>query len=296
MEICLVVFIFQAELLNPFSKPCIVAKSYLKLSYKPPNHCDWLHIITMTTSVTKPLILVTGANQGIGLEIVRHLTNEGKHHVLLAARTMAKAESAAAEIKSADITPIVINMSSDDSIAAAVEFVKSTFGKLDILVNNAGISKSPDPNAMVRENYHAVFDTNAAGVAVLTDGFIPLIRASDYHDRRIVNVTSQIGYMGLAYSKTYEFSLYQIGVPAYRVSKSALNMITAYYAVMLKDEGILVTSSSPGFCRTEFTGGQGYKTAAEGAVPIVRATVGGDREKLFATVESEEFRVEEYGW
>ncbi|CAG8233422.1 unnamed protein product [Penicillium salamii] len=251
-------------------------------------------------TVTKPLVLITGANQGLGLATAQQLASTGQYNLLVAARSQEKAEGAVKQLQESgtegSLTPIVINLDQDESITAAAKFVEEHFGSLDILINNAGINRSSDPNATLRESYRAVFETNVFGVAVMTATFLPLLRASKYHDRRIVNVTSGLGQIGIAYSPTSWYSAKVWELPVYRSSKSAINMISAVDAVSLEKEDILVVLASPGYCRTNFGGGRGVKTAEEGARPIVRAAIEGSPKELFGKIVEDESMLVEFGW
>lgn len=73
-------------------------------------------------------------------------------------------------------------------------------------------------------------------------------------------------------------------LPEHRSSKTALKMLTAVNAVLLANEGIAVMSAAPGFCRTDFTGGQGVKDASDGAKVIVRAATEGDPKELYGSL------------
>lgn len=195
---------------------------------------------------SKPIVLITGANQRIGFEVARQLLSAGTHHVLLGARSPEKVEDAAQRLHSIigpdpHLTTVVIDVTDDDSIQAAAQFLNHKFKKIDILINNAGISGTTGPIASLphREKYRAVFETNVFGTAAVIEAFLPLIRQSDYHDRRIVDVTSGLGQINVAYAPDSEYGAHQIEVPFYRASKAALNMITAVYAVKLKKEGSL---------------------------------------------------------
>ncbi|KAI3204641.1 hypothetical protein CBS147311_3821 [Penicillium roqueforti] len=250
-------------------------------------------------AVTKPLVLITGANQGLGFATAQQLASTGQYNLLIAARSQEKAEGAVKQLESStnsSLTPIVIDLDQDESITAAAKFVEERFGSLDILINNAGINRSSDPNATLRESYRAVFETNVFGVAVMTATFLPLLRASKHHDRRIVNVTSGLGQIGIAYSPTSEYSAKIWELPIYRSSKSAINMISAVDAVSLEKENILVVLAAPGFCRTNFGGGQGVKSAEEGARPIVRAATEGSPKELFGKLVDDENTLVEFGW
>src|ERR1700759_3489333 len=129
------------------------------------------------------LILITGANAGLGYHTVRHLAAKGGFHILVGARSITKAEGAIkqilAEVPQADascLEPLEIDLNSDAKITAAAAHVAEKFGKLDILVNNAAISGSDPSFDSLRARYNATFDTNITGTAVVTDAFISLLQ------------------------------------------------------------------------------------------------------------------------
>lgn len=112
---------------------------------------------------SKPVILVTGGNQGLGHEALKALARAKKYQLIVAARSQLKAKEAIKTILSetgsdpVDFTPVIIDLDSDESISAAATIVRDKFGHLDVLVNNAGINRSSKENATLRENFRAVF-------------------------------------------------------------------------------------------------------------------------------------------
>src|SRR2546430_2426271 len=92
------------------------------------------------------LVLVTGANQGLGYYATQILAKTGKYHVLLGSRDLEKGKSAVkslledSDISPSAIEPIQIDITSDESIKRAAANVLAKYGKLDILINNAGIA------------------------------------------------------------------------------------------------------------------------------------------------------------
>ncbi|RAL01055.1 short-chain dehydrogenase [Aspergillus ibericus CBS 121593] len=239
----------------------------------------------------KVLALITGANQGIGFATARQLASSDGFHVLVGARSAQKAEAAVKELESvatdkSALTPITIDVTDDASIAAAAQTVSEAFGRLDILINNAGIAQASDTT--LREQYRQIFEVNVFGMAVVMDTFLPLLRASTYPDRRIVNVTSGQGLISRAGKKDHPASAKTYFIPDYRSSKAAVNMITVAYSVNLADEKIAVVAAAPGYCRTNLNGGQGVKEASDGAKVVVRAATEGDPEKLSGTYIADE--------
>ncbi|KAL2815748.1 hypothetical protein BJX63DRAFT_389528 [Aspergillus granulosus] len=250
----------------------------------------------------KPVILVTGGNQGLGHETLKDLARRKAYHLIVASRSQTKADEAVKVIASetdsdpADFTPIVIELDKDETILAAAAIVREKFGHLDVLVNNAGISRSPKENATLREDLRDVFETNVFGVAVMNKTFLPLIRASTFPQRRIVTVTSGLGMFGVALTESSPYNAWHYRFPVYRSSKSAVNMISAVDMIALRDENISTVLVEPGYCRTAFGGYQGHKDADAGGRVIARAAVEGDNKDLFLKIVDDEGKHDEFGW
>ncbi len=228
------------------------------------------------------IALVTGATRGIGLETVRQLAEQGVY-TLLAGRDRTKAVEAALQLQ-ADGLPveaIALDVTDAASIGAAVDSVTHKYGKLDILVNNAGIlvdDAAKGVSGQSPQTWRTTFDTNVFGVIETTQAFLPLLRKSDAG--RIVNVSSLLGSLSEHQNPAsfiYEFK----GVPAYNVSKSAVNAWTVHLAHELKDTGIKVNTIHPGYVQTDMnkSGDQqnGELSVPEGARTSVRlALIGND--------------------
>jgi NAD(P)-dependent dehydrogenase (short-subunit alcohol dehydrogenase family) len=219
--------------------------------------------------------LVTGANKGIGLEIVRSLAGHGMTS-LLGGRDQERREKAAAALRAdgLDVHPIALDVTDPSTIGAAAAHIDERFGHLDVLVNNAGTSGGFDhpPSEADLDVVREVFDTNVFGVIRVINAVLPLLRRSAAG--RIINVSSEWGSM----TRTAESDLpAQIDYPT---SKAALNAITVQYATELREHGISVNSVAPGLTATDFTKDLGFeipRTATEGAAIAVRmATLEGD--------------------
>jgi NAD(P)-dependent dehydrogenase (short-subunit alcohol dehydrogenase family) len=190
--------------------------------------------------------LVSGANRGIGREIARQLREDHGFLVLAGARDPASVEGADGHV------PIRLDVAKDADVAAARERIEGDPGRLDVLVNNAGVHGEPDRAADYDlAEAHEVFETNVFGAWRLIQAFLPLLRRSAHP--RIVNVSSgggQLAEMGG-------------GRTAYRLSKSALNALTATTAA--DERGILVNSVCPGWVRTDMGGPHAPRSVDEGA-------------------------------
>ncbi|GAB3921728.1 SDR family NAD(P)-dependent oxidoreductase [Kribbella albertanoniae] len=223
--------------------------------------------------MTTTTALVTGANKGLGRETVRRLAVLG-WDVFLAARDEARGMAAVAELADdgIDVRFVPLDVTSDESVAAAADVVKRLGGRLDVLVNNAGIGGSVSPPADVRDaDLKEVFEVNVFGAIRVTNAFLPLLRTAE--QPRIVMVSSGMGSFAVANDPRW-FGLVppQLGYPA---SKAALNMITSQYARAL--DGVQVNAVDPGYTATDLNGHKGFQTVTEGTDAIVRlATAGPD--------------------
>ncbi len=217
--------------------------------------------------------LVTGANKGLGRETVRRLAAMG-WDVFLAARDTDRGSAAAAALADEGLAVrfVPLDVTSEASVAAAADVVKTQAGRLDVLVNNAGVGGPVNPPAETRAaELTGVFDVNVFGPVRVTNAFLPLLLAAD--QPRIVMVSSGMGSFSVATDPRW-FGLVppQLGYPA---TKAALNMITGQYARALA--GIRINAVDPGYTATDLTGHTGFQTVTEGTDAIVRlATVGAD--------------------
>ena len=218
------------------------------------------------------IALVTGASKGIGLETVRQLAAKGVH-VLLGARTLAKATEAAAPLQAIGlpVEPIELDVANAAHIAAAAQAISSKFGRLDILVNNAGIMVesvdwSLNTTATVAPDIlRQTYDTNFFGVVALTQALLPLVLKAPAG--RIVNLSSIMGSLTL--HATEGSPIYNSKPFAYDSSKSALNAFTVHLAHALKDTPVKVNSAHPGWVKTEMGGEGAMMEIADGATTSV---------------------------
>jgi len=226
------------------------------------------------------IALITGANRGIGLETARQLGQQG-YTVLVAARSLEKAEGAVTELKTQGIeraVPLALDVSDDASVQAAAAEVTEKFGKLDALVNNAGIITGEEffGNSVADVALDAIeetFDVNLLGVIRTTRAFLPLLEKSDAG--RIVNLTSILGSLTL--HATEDSPIYNSKSFAYNASKAALNMYTIHLAHALADTSIKVNAAHPGWVQTDMGGEQAPMDIVKGAKTSVDlATLGED--------------------
>ena len=229
----------------------------------------------------QPVALVTGANQGIGLQIAKDLVAHG-FTVLIGSRDFERGEAAAKEV-GPDARTLQLDVTNRASITAAAERVRNEFGRLDVLVQNAAISntrklpgqsieeyaKTTRPSNVSLDEMRAVWDTNVFGVLAVYQAMLPLLRETP--GARIVNVSSGVG--SLTTNSDPAFPYRAIFGPVYPASKTALNALTLAMALELDPEGIKVNAVSPGFTKTNLNGYAGTETVEEGAREAVRVAL-----------------------
>ncbi|MDF5752281.1 SDR family oxidoreductase [Spongiactinospora sp. TRM90649] len=215
--------------------------------------------------------LVTGANKGIGYEIVKRFGKEGVT-AIIGARSEERGRKAAEELGTVHVR---LDVTDQESAAAAAKWIEARYGGLDILVNNAGIMLEEgdpltDPGAV--DAMRRTYETNVFGLMTVTQAMLPLLRASQ--SARIVNVSSELGSFALATDPAS--TTYPHNYAAYNSSKSAVNMITVSMAKYLAGSRIKVNAVCPGYCATDLNGHSGHRTPAQGAVEPVRLALIGD--------------------
>ncbi len=238
------------------------------------------------------VVLITGANKGIGFEVARQLGRAG-FTVLLGARDAARGEAAAAKLrdeaaeapakgseagaKAPDIRAVIADLDrAQETATALAAHIEQEFGHLDVLINNAGIFDMTGGDGSVGtvsiDAMKRTFDVNFFGTVAFTQPFLPLLRAAE--SARVINVSSGLGSIGLNNETTSPF--YNVKPLGYNASKAALNMFTSNLAWELRDTRVKVNSICPGFTATDINNNTGTQTIEEGAVAIVRFAQLGD--------------------
>ena len=212
----------------------------------------------------KRIALVTGANKGIGFEVARQLARKG-FQVFLGARNEKAGEAAAEKLRTegvkedyGEITFLKIDVSKTDAIRRAAEEFSRKSDRLDTLVNNAGILLDDDKDVLtiMPEIFETTLRTNTLGALLVAQAFVPFLKKSDAP--RIVNVSSGGGQLADGADGW---------APAYCISKTALNGVTAQLAAALPK--FAVNSVCPGWVRTDMGGPNATRSVGEGATGIV---------------------------
>jgi NAD(P)-dependent dehydrogenase (short-subunit alcohol dehydrogenase family) len=235
---------------------------------------------------TKLVALVTGANQGIGLQIAKELAAKNIT-VLVGSRVLARGVEAAATL-AGDARAIQLDVTDRVSIAEAERRIRGELGRLDILVQNAAISNvrktqlglSLAEGAQLAvaskvslDEVKAIWETNVFGVLAVYQAMLPLLRAAPAG--RIVNVSSGVGSLTRTMTPGYDYR--RMFTPGYSASKTAMNAMTVAMAIELEGTSIKVNAVSPGFTKTNLNGYEGTDSLEVGAAEAVKmALIGPD--------------------
>jgi NAD(P)-dependent dehydrogenase (short-subunit alcohol dehydrogenase family) len=196
--------------------------------------------------------LVTGTSRGIGPAIARGLAAEGAR-VLCQARTHADARALADELGG---VAIVGDLAIDEGVASVAEQTLAAAPVLHVLVHNAAINPRPHESfdEVELETFREVLRVNVEAPLFLTQALLASLRAAK--SARIVLLSSQSGQ-------------FAGGMPAdalsYRVSKAALNAVSAVTAAAVRSDGILVNAMHPGWVKTDMGGPLAPLSPEEGA-------------------------------
>ncbi|WP_132055587.1 SDR family NAD(P)-dependent oxidoreductase [Pseudocnuella soli] len=216
-------------------------------------------------------ILITGANRSIGFEAVRQLLQQG-YYVYLGSRSLENGQQAVAALQAEglnNVTAIELDVTNDQSVAAARATIGAQTPVLDVLINNAGISGVMPQKALDAsiDNFKQVYETNVFGVVRVTQAFFDLLQKSP--EPRIVNVSSSVGSLSLQSNPAWPF-YHHAKFAVYSSSKSALNMYTVTLAYELRDTAFKVNVVDPGYTKTDFNNHQGTGTVEDAAARVVK--------------------------
>jgi NAD(P)-dependent dehydrogenase (short-subunit alcohol dehydrogenase family) len=226
-------------------------------------------------STAETIVLITGANRGVGRATAERLAREHGYTVLIGSRSLAAGEKVASELvaEGHKAVAVQLDVQSDESIAAAARFVEDTYGRLDVLVNNHGIfidKWSPNiPDLPMREMFTRTFAVNVVGTACVTEAFVPLLKKAK-DGPRVVFVSSYMASLANATDKSTIY--YNLKADAYLASKAAVNMLALQYVKRFEDVGGKVNIACPGFVNTDMVLNMfpDVKTPDQGAEYIVK--------------------------
>ncbi|VAW80805.1 hypothetical protein MNBD_GAMMA12-2395 [hydrothermal vent metagenome] len=210
---------------------------------------------------TQRVAIITGANRGIGYEICQQLLAKD-YYVVLTARDEQKGIAACEKLSSTALEFNVLDVIADEQVSKLYSHIKRKHGRCDLLINNAGIF--PDPRSDLENEWPSILsadindiqagiNVNSYGTLRMCQAFVPMMQQNGYG--RVVNLAS-----GMA-----QLSDMNGCCPGYRISKTAINVITRILADELKGSNVLVNSMCPGWVKTEMGGPGATRDITEGA-------------------------------
>jgi len=196
------------------------------------------------------VVLITGCSTGIGLEAALAFARRGDT-TYASMRNVAKATTLQdrARAEGLDVEVVQLDVTDEDSVAAAIGPIEVQHGAVDILVNNAGIGSSGPIETIDLDKAAAVYDTNVWGAVRTVRAALPAMRAKG--GGMIINVTSVAGRVpGSPYGGFYSSS------------KHALGTLSEALAWEVNPFGIRVACVEPGFFNTEIFASSDWKVPA----------------------------------
>jgi len=262
----------------------------------------------MTISTDK-LAIVTGANKGIGKEIVKQLCKQFKGTVYLTSRNEQRGKEAVDDLKQQEFFPKFhqLDITDENSVKTFRKYLAENYEGIDLLVNNAGIRNATDPVGVQAE---VTLETNYFGLVRICNELFPLLK----NNARVVNVSSSSGHLSRIPSKKIRDELSNEnltieelnklmnsfikdakdgkelkntwGNNCYIVSKVGVSALTRIQQRLadaeLKDaentgkpkKNLYINSVHPGYVKTDMTSGKGLLTVEEGAKAPMYLAIG----------------------
>ncbi len=182
-------------------------------------------------------IFITGIDKGIGLALAEKFLDQG-HFVF--GTVLTKKPNLPLE----NLQIFTLDLSSTESVGNCSREILAASKKIDIFINNAGVLIDKEEEGVVIEKLRQTLEVNLIGTIDITEKLLSAINT----DGHIINISSSAGSLTLTGSGT---SHYPGHYPAYKISKTALNMYTRTLAERLKDWGIIVSAVNPGWVKTD---------------------------------------------
>ncbi|CCD89467.1 2-dehydro-3-deoxy-D-gluconate 5-dehydrogenase [Bradyrhizobium sp. ORS 285] len=184
--------------------------------------------------------IVTGGNGGIGLGMARGLADSGAD-IAVVGRNEAKSQAAVADLAARGVRAIAVaaDVSNKDAVAAMVDRVVGSLGRIDILINNAGMSIRKPPHVLELDEWREVIDTNLTSAFLCSKAAYPALKANG--GGKIINIGSMLSIFGAGFA------------PAYAASKGGIVQYTRACACAWAPDNIQVNAILPGWIDTDLT-------------------------------------------
>ena len=212
----------------------------------------------MTALLQDRVAIVTGAAQGIGLEIARGFLEHGAQ-VVITDLDRDAASRAAASLCTDRAIGIACDVTQEQAVQAAVDAVVARYGRLDIYVNNAGITRDASLRKMSVDDFDAVIITHLRGSWLGVRAASAVMREAK--SGSIINISSLSGKSG------------NPGQTNYSAAKAGIVGLTKAAAKEVAHHGVRINAIQPGLIRTAMTAAMppDVFAAREAEIPMKRA-------------------------
>ncbi|KAJ9293158.1 hypothetical protein DTO271G3_8102 [Paecilomyces variotii] len=208
--------------------------------------------------------LITGASRGLGYTIVSLLASQPESEIatiFAAARNDNSAQlKELTEKYPSRVKFVQLDVSDDKSVEEAARAVQRELngGGLDVLINNAGIMPWIQGGVENMDDLNETFNTNVTGVHRVTRHFLPLLRKGQ--QKKVLNISSTVG------SITMAPHFQKMSTPSYKITKAALNSMTAEYGLTFAKEGFTFVA----YLNTDLGGSAADLPVEVGAREVIR--------------------------
>ncbi|PYI08315.1 short-chain dehydrogenase-like protein [Aspergillus sclerotiicarbonarius CBS 121057] len=214
--------------------------------------------------------LITGTSRGIGLAMARSLASKPASEVSVvfaAARTQTDELKQLVAQSSGRVQSIPIDVENKTSVQAAAAIIEQALAGsgLDVLVNNVGIMPVTPNGIETMNDLDSVFHTNVTSAHIVTSAFLPLLKKGT--QKKVINISTTLGSIAMA----PRYAIFP--VPAYKISKAALNMLTVQYAQSFADQGFTFLTLSPGWVKTALGGDRADLTTEESVQGLLEIVI-----------------------
>lgn len=192
----------------------------------------------------RKIVVITGANRGIGLELARHYASEGCDVIGVCRESSPELTEVAAKIVEG------VDVTTESGIQKLTKELKGQ--SIDLLINNAGLLQDETLGSIDFDSIRTQMEINAYAPLRVAEALVPQIPSGG----KIANITSRMGSIADNDSG---------GRYGYRASKAALNAFGKSLAMDLKPKGIAVAQLHPGYVKTRMVNFGGLITPEESA-------------------------------
>jgi NAD(P)-dependent dehydrogenase (short-subunit alcohol dehydrogenase family) len=206
-------------------------------------------------------VLITGANRGIGLELVKRYASAG-HRVFACCRVPSEA-SVLSEVAGTHDSVSIHGVQVTDAESVTALAAEIDGAPIDVLINNAGASTAMESQTLTNMDYDGwaeLFAVNAMAPLRVLQALMGSLEASEADPAKVITITSQMGALSLDWPVAY----------AYCSSKAAVNKVMRMASLELKEKGIAVGLIHPGWVQTDMGGPNAAITVDESASGIMQ--------------------------